>query len=202
MTRMILAVVLTALPVLASAQTPAGTATPVGIRVTGLGTATGTVDTAIVRVGVRGFDDPSELVAGLRGAGIADAMTERTPNGWLLHGHANAPSRATIDAVSRAAAAFEASHPEMGISELSFYGLASECPAIEQRARAAALDDARQRAEEIAATSNAHAGALTADVESGGCQRPGPFGGVLPIDPLTLTMRVSVQEVVTFGIAR
>jgi uncharacterized protein YggE len=198
---MILALVLAALPVAADAQTQAG-APQDAIRVTGLGTATGTVDSAIVRVGLRGFDDPSELVAGLRSAGVADAMSDRTANGWLLHGHANALSRTTIDAVSRVAAAFGARHQQMEISEISFYGLASACPAIEQRARAAALDDARQRAEEIAATSNAHAGVLTADVESGGCQRPGPLGGVLPIDPLTLTMRVSVQEVVTFGIAR
>jgi uncharacterized protein YggE len=201
MKRTILALAITALPLAAGAQTPPAAATPDGIRVTGVGTATGQVDTAIVRLGVRGFDDPSDLVAGLRSAGVPDATIERTADGWLLHGHAGL-SRTTISAVSRLADTFDKTHQQMGISELSFYGLASDCPVIERRARAAALDDARRRAEEIAAASSAHAGAPTAVVESGGCQRPGPYGGVFPIDPLTLTMRVSVLEAVTFAIAR
>ena len=89
-----------------------------------------------------------------------------------------------------------------GVTGVHYFGLAADCPAIEARAREAALADARRRAEAIATNGSVRLGERTTVVEGGGCPRPGPFGGAYAIDTETLSMSVPVSETVTYAIAK
>jgi len=195
-------------PVAASAQT-----SPQGITVTGNGSASAVVSTVVVRVSMNRMagDDGSYLVARLKAAGVADASADTGMAGGpqliTVHGHLTGLTKAKLDAVTRAATQFGTAVPPqfaplVGLSGVHYYGLATDCPAIEQRAREAALADARRRAEAIAANGAVHLGERVAVVESGGCQRAGPFGGAYAIDTETLSMSVPVSETVTYALAR
>ena len=200
---------LIAVPLGAGAQTPPQQ----GITVTGNGTASAAVSTAIVRVSMNRLagDDGSYMVSRLKAAGVTDASADTGLMGntqtIIVHGHLNGLTRAKVDAVTRAASQLGANVPPqfasfVGLTNVQFYGLAADCPPIEQRAREAALADARRRAEAIAANGSVHLGERLAVAESGGCQRAGPFGGAFAIDTEALTMSVPVSETVTYAIAK
>lgn len=87
----------------------------------------------------------------------------------------------------------------VAITDVSFYGPAAECPAIEQRARDAALADARRRASAIASSSKMSLGPQIAVAETGGCPQVGVSGGATAVDVATMSMRVLVTDTVTFA---
>jgi uncharacterized protein YggE len=204
----VLASLIIVVPLAASAQT-----SPQGITVTGNGSASAVVSSAIVRVSMNRFagDDGSYMVSRLKAAGVADAVAEPTMAGGpqliVVHGHLTGLTKAKLDAVTRAASQFGSNVPPqfaalVALSGVHYYGLATDCPAIEQRAREAALADARRRAEAIAANGAVHLGERLTVVESGGCPRAGPFGGTFAIDTDTLSMSVPVSETVTYALTR
>jgi uncharacterized protein DUF541 len=201
--------VLIGLPLAAVGQTPPAAGSAAGIQATGRATAAAPVTAVAVRVTVptiRGGDG-SDLLARVKAAGVEDAVLadgdgSMGPAMLLVHGRLTGATRAKIDAVSQAAGDFGKARNMPTVVSAHFYGLAADCPAIEQRAREAALADARRRAGAIAAASNVRLGETLAVVESGGCQRPGPFGGAFLIDTSTMTMRVGVDETVTFAVAK
>jgi len=117
-----------------------------------------------------------DLLAALRAAGVENPALDQGRGALLVHGRFSIITRARVDAILQAASDYGKANPSMMITEVSFYGLAADCPAIEQRAREAALADARRRADAIAASGNSHLGDQVAVTEDGGCPRPGPFG--------------------------
>jgi hypothetical protein len=173
-----------------------------GITVVGTGSSTGEVRAVVVRVTATGLTEGSGLLARIRAAGVEDAALDQEPAMVLVHGHLTEVTRADVEAVSQAARDYDKSHAPAPHAQVSFYGMAEDCPAIEQRARRAALEDARRRAAEIVAWDNVRLGDVIADVEAGGCQRPCPFGGMFLVDTSTMTMRVGVEETMTFAIAK
>ena len=206
------ALILVALPVATTGQTPAmppaTTSTVPGIQVTGKALVSSPVATALVRIVIHqlGDDDGNGMLARVKVAGIDGATIDEGggtgPGTLLVHGRLTGITRAKLDAVSQAVRDYAANGPLHQLTVAQFYGLAADCPAIEQRAREAALADARRRAEAIAAFDNLRLGDQLAVSESGGCQPPGRFGGSFAIDVETLSMRVGVDETVTFAIAR
>jgi hypothetical protein len=207
------ALLLIGLPLAAGAQTPLpGAPAPAppapGITATGKGISTAVVTTALVRVVASGVTDPTGLNDALRAAGVEALTPDRgrpLPAGVPLTGIRGRIPNATrdrLDAVAAAVRRYVDTHNGTSVVDLRFYGPASDCPAIEQRAREAALADARRRAAAIAEMNRASLGAQTAVAETGGCPQAGPMGGAFSIDVSTMSMRVAVQETVTFAVVK
>jgi uncharacterized protein YggE len=195
------------LPVAAGAETPtqAPSQPPPVITATGHGIANAVVTTALVRVVAGGVADESGLVEAIRAAGVENPVAERgrpRPDGVALlgiRGRVSDATHARLDAVAAAVTRYGKTHSGTSIVDIRFYGTAADCPAIEQRAREAALADARRRARAIAETNSTPLGAQLAVAETGGCPRVGPSGGAFAIDVATMSMRVVVEQTVTFA---
>jgi hypothetical protein len=210
------------MPLAASAQAPAGLQR-IGPGVPGAPGAGGiTVQArAVVRYPVktlsflantRGNADEPAVIAAMRAAGIDDPvigpMGSQMNNGTqaMARGVIHDVTRAKLDRIGLAAAAYMAAHPGTTVDNVSFYAVTDDCAAREQAARAAALADARRKAEAIAALAGVALDGVAAVNESGGCPAAGdsplpPFAqGGSPFDLATLTASVSVVENVTFAI--
>jgi hypothetical protein len=88
------------------------------------------------------------------------------------------------------------------VTNVIFYGSSAECPAIEARARAIALSDARRRAASTGAVLF-HRTALSGPLgvsETGGCPTSGDLGGAVSVSPVTMKMRITITENVTFDV--
>ena len=206
MKRIFAILILAGLPLAAASQTTPQTDLMAGIRATGRGVATGTVTSALVRVSARGVSDGNDFLAAIKSAGVEDAALDLGTAGsgsmMFVRGRLPNVTRAKIDAVTAAATEYSRTHVPVLIAEVRFYGPAADCPTIEQRAREAALTEARRRANAIASASNQRLGAQIAVREDGGCPQVGPSGGANALDISTLSMRVIVDETVTFAIVR
>lgn len=179
---------------------------PPGITATGKGVATASVTTALVRVIARGVTDEAQLLTALKSAGVEDASLDKGgSNGYgaiAVRGRLSNATPAKLDAITQAVRTFAQAHPPTPLLDVHFYGPAADCPAIEQRAREAALADARRRAGALATSARLRLGDQVAVAETGGCPQVGPSGGANAIDATTISMRVLVNETVTFAIAK
>jgi uncharacterized protein YggE len=214
-----------------SSQPPAAGAAPgaAGITVVGTGSVSVVPDTAEWSFGVQTVGDTADaalrensaaverLLAALRDAGVdgKDLRTEQvsvyprtSSDGLTVTGYdASNTVRATVRGLERAGAVVDAAS-EAGANQI--YGpslTVSDAAAQYREAVDAAYDDARSRAEAIAAKAGLSLGAPVAIVEGGGGVGPLPFaaredaaaaGADVPIEP-------GVQEIgatltVTFAI--
>ena len=212
------ALVLMLLPLAASAQTlptvrPApGAAGAQGIGVQGRGVARFPVKTVTFVAYARGNADEPAVLAAMRAAGIDDPVIgppgSQIGNGsqMMVRGTIHDVSRAKLDRISRAAAAYMIAHPGATVDNVNFTAVADDCAQYEQAARAAAFADARRRAQAVAVLADVTLDGVAAVNEVGGCPlaaEPGmpPYGqGGLPFDLATLTATISVTESVVFAI--
>ncbi len=180
-----------------------------GITVNGFGSVRVPVKTVQVTAQARGVADEASVLAAMRAAGVEDpvagvAGARLYPgNQTMLRGTIRDATRAKLDRLGEAAARYVASHPGSSVDNVAFTPHLDDCAAAEQTARAAAMADARRKADALAALSGGTVDAVAAVTESGGCpapQEPGNFaGGSGSFDIGTLTDTVFVSERVTFA---
>jgi uncharacterized protein YggE len=221
----LLAMPLLLLPLSAGAQTPqsypqalpqvvrrpdAGTAT--GITVNGSGRVTIPVTTVRFVAIVRGTPDEAGALAAMRAAGIDDAAIGPPGNQFFfggppsdnartqLRGTVRNVTQAKLIAIGRAAEAYVRAHPGSAVENVQFFGRLDDCAAAEQRARSAAVADARRRADAIASALQLAVDRPVDVSENGGCSNAGE-GNDVPIDIGTLTSNVFISERITYGIA-
>jgi uncharacterized protein YggE len=195
------------LPLAIAAQSTAGP--PVqGITVRGAASDAGVVRVAAVNVYVRGIEgNQDEWISVMRAAGVenpvvvAGAVQGAPRATHTLRGTLGPATPANLMAIQAAVMTFAKTNAGAELIGVYFFGDNTECPAIEERARAGALADARRRAQAIAAVAHVSLGAPVVVDESGGCPRTGPAGGGYVVDPRTMTTRIPVVETVTFAIA-
>jgi uncharacterized protein YggE len=206
----VLAVVL--LPLAASAQgAPAPRAPgPGGITVQGYGSVRIAVKAVQLTAQVRGVVDEANALAALRAAGVEDPAIgpngSRIGNGTqvLVRGTIRGVTHAKLDHIAEAAAAYVAAHPGLAIDNVAFFARLDDCAQSEQTARAAALADARRKADAIALLASVSIDGVATVNENGGCPPatadPG-YGGQGQLDLGTLTSTIVVYEYVTFAIS-
>jgi hypothetical protein len=186
----------------------AQTTPPQTLRVVGQATGVKRVSTVLVAVTASGAVDAIALAAAVRATGVTDIVLFRgrrvapdlapvTVRGRLVDAD-EAKLNAVVDAARAFAERYRATTSRV---DTNFYGLAADCPAAEQLARAEALVDARRLANEIATSQHLRAGERLAAQQRGGCPAAGPFGGVTAFDPATVSIRITVSEVATFAVA-
>ena len=191
------------LPLSGGAQT--ATPIPRTIVVTGTGSASGSVNTAVVMVLMRGPVDAAGLQTALGSAGIVDfvddrsRMTKADASIVGLRGRLPTATRQEFTAVTDAVDAYARAHRGASVVALRFFGTAADCPQIAGKAREQALKDARARAEAIAVGTTTHVGAIISVIENDGCPTVGRLGAAFAIDPSTLEMTVPVRESVIFS---
>jgi len=204
----VLAIVL--LPLAANAQgVPARVPAPGGITVQGTGSVRVPVKVVQLTAQVRGIVDEANALAALRAAGVEDPVIG--PNGSrvgsgtqvLVRGTIRGVTHAKLDGIGAAATAYVASHPGIAIDNVSFSARLDDCVPSEQTARAAALADARRKADAIAALTGVSVDGVATVTENGGC--PGTadsgYGGQGQFDLGTLMTTIVVSEYVTFAIS-
>jgi hypothetical protein len=206
----VLAMVL--LPLTASAQAPIPFRVPDtagGITVTGFGFARIAVKTVKFSAQVRGFPDEAGALAAMRAAGIEEPLIGPSgpilPSGnqTLLRGTVRDVTRAKLDRLGEAAAAYVRAHPGSSVDSVYFQPLLDDCAAHEQAARTAALAEARRKADAIAALAKVSIDGVAAVTENGGC----PLsidrgnGSQIEFDIGSLTATISVYDNVTFAIS-
>ncbi|BDE07299.1 hypothetical protein WPS_25750 [Vulcanimicrobium alpinum] len=183
-----------------------------GIVVQGRGVARVAAKMLGFTAAARGPAQDDSVLAAMKAAGIDDAAVgipgpqiSLGPNQpTQLRGTIRNASPAKLASIARAASAYVQSHPGTAIDGVQFFARLDDCAMVEQTARAAALADARRKAQAIAASASVGLGSVAGVVETGGCASDGS-----PLDPSgrqyvdvdTLTARVSVVESVTFAIA-
>ncbi|HYZ14847.1 MAG TPA: SIMPL domain-containing protein [Candidatus Acidoferrum sp.] len=214
-----LAVTLTLLPLAAGAQmmgpmpvtTPyfrPAVASPPSSGITVVGASIQRVPVRDVRfiAFARGAADQQAVLDAMRGAGITDGSVTSAQgvvvggNVAMLRGTITQVSRAKLDAIGAAAAAYVRAHPGASIDNVQLFAAASGCEEMEGKARTAALAEAHRRAEAIAAGSASRLGVVTGVDEGGGCPASGDSGNGLPVDASSLTTSVTVTETVTYAI--
>jgi uncharacterized protein YggE len=204
-----------------------GAAVTAGITVVGTGTVTATPDTAEWSFGVQTSADTAEaalgansaamekILAALRDAGIAadDLQTEQvsvyprtSDDGTSVVGYdASNTVRATIHELGRAGAVVDAA---VAAGANQVYGpslTVSDAEAQYEAAMEAAFDDARARAEAIAAKAGVELGAPVAIVEGGGGGGVDPYyaGAEAAAEDVAIepgTQDVAASLTVTFAI--
>ena len=183
-----------------------------GIVVQGRGVARVAAKTLGFTAAARGPAQDDAVVAAMKAAGIDDAAVGVPgPQIFLggnqptqLRGSIRNASAAKLASIARAASAYLQSHPGTAIDSVQFFARLDDCAVVEQTARAAALADARRKAQAIAASASVGLGSVTGVVETGGCTSDGsPLdpGGRQYVDLDTLTASVTVVESVTFAVA-
>jgi uncharacterized protein YggE len=202
------------LPVAASAQAPLAPPFRVpgsagGITVSGHGSVTVTAKTVQFIAQARGLPDEAGALAAMRAAGIDDPVVGpvgpqiSSGNQAVLRGTIRGVTRAKLDRMGEAAASYVRAHPGSSLDNVVFNPVLDDCAASEQAARAAAMADARRKADALAALAGVSIDGVSAVNENGGC--PGAsdrsrFGGPADFDIGTLTSTIAVYENVTFAI--
>jgi hypothetical protein len=158
---------------------------------------------------VRGVVDEASALAALRAAGVEDAVLG--PNGprigsgtqMLVRGTIRGVTRAKLDRIGDAAVAYMAAHPGATVDNVMFSARLDDCAQSEQTARAAALADARRKADAIAALAGVSIDGVATVSENGGCPATGDsgYGGQGQLDIGALTSTLVVYEYVTFAIS-
>jgi hypothetical protein len=185
---------------------------PPGITVTGRAVVRATVKTVQFTAMARGALDEATVLSALRTAGIEDPLIG--PTGGQLFLSNNGPttlrgtihdvSRAKLDGIERAAAAFIVAHPGVALDNVQFTARPDDCDAVEQGARTAALGDAHRKAQAIAGSAGVALGEPLAVAESGGCplagDQIGQQNGPGAFDLGALTVSIAVTETVTYAI--
>jgi uncharacterized protein YggE len=178
------------------------------VTVTGLAKASGPVTGANVIVLLHGTSvDANGLRDALTKAGVTGVIPDPSLLGTLpkfvgLRGRMPSATRADIDAATAAVNAYVKAHSETTIVRLAFVGLAADCPEIAAKARTAALADAHDRAENVAAGTGTRVGSVVSVTETEGCRPGGPLAGAYQIDVQTLLMTVPLKETVTYVAAQ
>lgn len=210
---------LTLLPLAASAQAPlripngaAGAAGVPGISVGGYGQARFPVKTLGFVAYVRGPADEAGALAAMRAAGIDDPVigppgsqiSMNGPGPTMLRGTIRDVTAAKLERIGKAAVSYVLAHPGSTVDNVNFIPRYDDCAAHEQTARAAAVADARRKAQAVAELAGVTIEGVVAVNESGGCPSASdaPFGPGGPVDMSTLTTTISVYENVTFGIVQ
>ncbi len=181
-----------------------------GITVGGRGVARIAVKTVQFVAFVRGNPDEAGALAAMRAAGIEDAAVgpigAQVSNGnqTLLRGIVRDVSRAKLDRINEAAAAYVRAHPGASVDNVNFSARVDDCSGPEQTARTAAFAEVRRKAQAIAALAGVALDGIAAVNETGGCpvSQDNPFVNAgLPLELATLTATVSVSETVTFAVS-
>lgn len=214
MKKLLAVAALVLLPPAASAQVPilrsGMPAAPGGITVQGHGAVRYPVKTVQFSAQVRGAADEAGVIAAMRAAGIDDPVVGPAGaqlsrgNQSVLRGTIRDVSRAKLDRIGAAAAQYIAAHPGAALDGVNIFATPEECAAHEPGARSAAWDDARHKADAIAALTGVSVDGVAAVSEAGGC----PYGidpsmggfGSAQLDLARLTAYVTVIETVTFSI--
>ena len=207
----VLALVL--LPLAASAQAPMAPpfrvpGTAGGISVIGHGAVTVAVKNVQFTAQVRGLPDEAGALAAMRAAGIDDALVgpsgPQISNGnqALLRGTIRGVTRAKLDRIGEAAGNYVRAHPGSSVDNVVFNALLDDCAASEQVARAAAMADARRKADAVAALAGVSIDGVAAVSENGGCPivSQNRYGGQGEFDVGMLTSTIALYENVTFAI--
>ena len=206
----VLAMVL--LPLAADAQGGPGPRLPGagGITVQGTGSVRIPVKTVQLTAQVRGIVDEANALAALRAAGVEDPAIgpsgPRVGNGTqvLVRGTVRGATHVKLDRIGAAATAYVALHPGISIDNVVFSARLDDCAQPEQTARAAALADARRKADAIAALAAVSIDGVASVNESGGCPAATvdtSYGGQGQFDLGTMTTTIVVYEYVTFAIS-
>jgi len=178
----ILAIIL--LPLAANAQggpVPRGSGIG-GISVQGTGSVRIPVKTVQVAAQVRGVIDEPGALAALRAAGVEDPVfgTNGPRIGsntqLFVRGAIRAVTRAKLDHIGEAAVAYMAAHTGTTIDNVMFSARLEDCAQPEQTARAAALADARRKADAIAVLAGVSIDGVATVNENGGCPATGESG--------------------------
>ena len=205
----ILAMIL--LPLAASAQgapAPRGSGA-VGISVQGVGSVRVPVKTVQLTAQVRGVVDETSALAALRAAGVDDPVLgtngPRIGSGtqMLVRGTIHGVTRAKLDHIGEAAVAYMAAHPGTTVDNVMFSARLDDCAQPEQAARAAALADARRKADAIAAATGVSIDGVATVTENGGCPATGEsgYGGQGQLDIGALMSTIVVYEYVSYAIS-
>lgn len=138
------------------------------VAVRGVGGSEGLVHNVKIRVFARDIDATNDdILAALRAAGVRNPdfgpAVKDAP--FVLRGSIDNATPSSIAAVRRAIETFVTAHKGV-IGSVVYYGSSEECPAIEARARAAAMEDAHRRAQ-AAATDGSRC-----DAHAAGGRRP------------------------------
>ena len=207
------------LPLAASAQVPmripqsgSGAAPSGGITVAGHGSARFAVKTLTFIAYVRGPADEAGALAAMRSAGIDDAvvgppgaqisMSSSGPT--ILRGTIRDVTVAKLERIGQAAANYVRAHPGAAVDNVNFSPRYDDCAGHEQTARAAAVADARRKAQAVAELAGVTIEGVAAVNENGGCpvQSESQYGPSGPFDVATLMATISVYENVTFSIVQ
>lgn len=199
------------LPLAASAQAPMippRAVNPGGIMVAGHATVRVAVKTVQFAAQARGISDEAGVIAAMRAAGIEQPLAgpegPAISNGdrVLLRGTIRDVTRAKLDRLGLAAAAYVRAHPGSSVDNVAFSPVLDDCAASEQAARIAAMADARRKADALAALAGVTIDGVAAVNESGGCPiSDRPFGGRGDFDLGTLTSTIELYDYVTFAIS-
>jgi hypothetical protein len=205
----VLALVL--LPLAASAQQPV----PLRVPLAGPGTVRFPVKTISFIAYVRGPADEAGALAAMRAAGIDDAVIgpvgsnislsgQNGSGATSLRGTVRDVTPAKLERIAQAAASYVRSHPGSAVENVNFAPRLDDCIPHEQTARAAALTDARRKAQAVADLAGVTIEGVLSVGESGGCpvSSEPPFGNSGPFDISTLTTTVTVFENVTYSIVQ
>jgi uncharacterized protein YggE len=206
---------LTLLPLAASAQIIPQAVPPeraAGITVSGGATVRYPVKTLAVVAQARGNNDEQAVLDAMRAAGVDDPVIGPIGGQFspgmqtVLRGTVHNATREKLERLQRAAADFARSHPGTTFDGASFFAAPDACAAHENEVRAAALADAKRKAQAIAALAGVTIEGIAAVSENGGCPIAGdpytPSGrSGPPLDLGTLTASLTMSENVTFAIA-
>ena len=209
MTKRLALLALMLLPVAASAQAPPAVPRAGGISVAGSGSVRVAVKTVQLIAQVRGVVDETSALAAMRAAGVEEPSIgpygARVGSGTqvLVRGVVRDVTHAKLDRISEAAAAYVTAHPGVTVDTVVFSPRFEDCAASEQTARAAALADARRKADAIAALAGVSIDGVASVNENGGCPAAteNPFGGPGQLDLGTLMSTIAVSEYVTYAIS-
>jgi|GEM_PF-2192537 len=209
----VLALVL--LPLAASAQAPMAPpfrvpGTAGGITVSSYGSVSFAVNAVRFTAQAHGLPDDAGVLAAMRAAGIEDPVIGpagpqiSSGNQAVLRGTIRGVTRAKLDRMGEAAASYVRAHPGSALDNVMFSPVLADCATSEQTARAAAMADARRKADALAALAGVTIDGVAAVNESGGCPigtDRSRFGGQTEFDLGTLTSTIALFENVTFAIS-
>jgi Protein of unknown function (DUF541) len=155
-----------------------------------------------------GPSDERGVLDAMRGAGIVDASVGSPLGGFgsgntaVLRGTIREVSKAKLDAIAMAAAAYVRAHPGASIDNAQFFASSADCAKMEDSARIAALGEARRRADAIAAATKLNVGSVIRVAENGGCLPWSDGPGGPQVDAASLTATLTVTEFVTYAIVQ
>ncbi len=156
----------------------------------------------------RGNTDDAAVIAAMRAAGIDDPTVgpygsqvgQGTPA--LVRGTVHDVTHAKLERIAAAAAEYLRAHPGVHVDNIAFSPAPSACAPHEAEVRAAALADARRKADSIAALTGLVVDGVASVSEFGSvCPVPdGPFQGPSAgaVDLGALTSSATASEQVTF----